>query len=111
MVCPQWQMNTPTRGDSSAVSRSQWYSWRWIKLPRALIYPIALGAEAWARISGREPFVTVDGLKMSAKHMFFTSAKAERELGYRHRPARAAITDAVAWFRATGRLPAPKLLN
>ena len=34
--------------------------------------------------------------------MFFTSAKAERELGYTHRPAREAIADAVAWYRANG---------
>ena len=76
-----------------------------IKLPRALIYPIALGAEAWARVSGREPFVTVDGLKMAAKHMFFTSAKAERDLGYRARPAQQALAEAVAYFRAQGLVP------
>jgi len=76
-----------------------------VKLPRALIYPIALGAEAWARVSGREPFVTVDGLKMAAKHMFFTSAKAERDLGYRARPAQQALAEAVAYFRAQGLVP------
>jgi dihydroflavonol-4-reductase len=31
--------------------------------------------------------------------MFFTSAKAERELGYTARPARLALEDAVRWFR------------
>jgi len=76
-----------------------------VKLPRALIYPIAIGAEAWARVSGKEPFVTVDGLKMAAKHMFFTSAKAERELGYRARPATHALSDAVAYFRSMGWVP------
>ena len=76
-----------------------------VRLPRALIYPIALGAEAWARISGREPFVTVDGLKMAAKHMFFSSAKAERMLGYRARPAIQALADAVAYFRTMGWVP------
>jgi dihydroflavonol-4-reductase len=34
--------------------------------------------------------------------MFFSSAKAERALGYRARPAREALADAVAWFRAAG---------
>ena len=41
---------------------------------------------------------------MSRKKMYFTSAKAERELGYRPRPARAAIADAVAWFKKNGYL-------
>ena len=76
-----------------------------IKLPRQLIYPLAIGAEAWARISGKEPFVTMDGLKMAAKHMYFTSAKAERELGYHARPAQQALVDAVAYFQSLGWVP------
>ncbi len=76
-----------------------------VKLPRRLLYPLAVGAEAWARISGREPFVTVDGLRMAAKHMFFRSDKAERELGYRARPAEQALADAVAYFRTMGWVP------
>ena len=40
-----------------------------------------------ARFTGREPFATVDGLRMAKYKMFFSSAKAERELGYRARPA------------------------
>ncbi len=75
-----------------------------IKLPRAAVYPVALAAEAVARRTGREPFVTVDGLKMSKNLMFFTSAKAERELGYRARPYAEGIKDAIDWFRQAGRL-------
>ncbi len=41
-----------------------------------------------ARVTGREPFTTLDGVRMSRKKMYFSSAKAERELGYRPRPAR-----------------------
>jgi dihydroflavonol-4-reductase len=67
--------------------------------------PIAYAAEAWARLTGgAEPFVTVDGLRMSKKRMFFTSAKAESALGYRARPAEAALADAVDWFREAGYL-------
>ena len=54
--------------------------------------------------TGREPFVTVDGLRMSKKRMFFTAAKAERELGYRARPYAEGIKDAIEWFRQAGRL-------
>jgi len=75
-----------------------------IKLPRRAIYPVAYVAEAVARRSGREPFITVDGLKMSKNLMFFTSAKAERELGYKSRPYAEGIKDAIDWFRRNGRL-------
>jgi len=64
----------------------------------------ANGAELAARVSGRAPLATRDSVRMSRKKMYFTSAKAERELGYRPRPAQQAIADAVAWFRANGYL-------
>jgi len=70
-----------------------------IELPRGLVYPIAYVSELAARFTGKEPRATLDGLRMSRKHMYFSSAKAERELGYRWRPAEAAIGDAMIWFR------------
>jgi len=39
---------------------------------------------------------------MSRKTMYFSSTKAVRELGYKPRPARDAIADAVHWFAARG---------
>jgi dihydroflavonol-4-reductase len=75
-----------------------------LRVPRAPLYPLAYLAEAAARLSGKEPFITVDGLKMSKHKMFFSSTKAERELGYRARPYGLAIADAIAWFRAHGYL-------
>ncbi len=71
-----------------------------VALPRGPLYPLAVAAELAARVTGKEPFLTVDALKMSRHHMFFTSAKAERELGYAARPYREALADAVAWFRS-----------
>ncbi len=47
---------------------------------------------------------TRDGLRMSKKKMFFSSAKAAATLGYTHRPAREALADAVAWLKDSGRL-------
>ena len=75
-----------------------------LRLPRRLIFPIAYGAEASARFTGREPFVTTTGLRLAKDRMFFTSAKAERELGYRARPYIEAIAEATAWFRQHGYL-------
>jgi dihydroflavonol-4-reductase len=74
------------------------------KVPYAAILPIAVGAELMARLTGREPFTTLDGVRMSRKKMYFSSAKAKRELGYTPRPAQEAIADAVAWFEANGYL-------
>ena len=72
-----------------------------VKLPHGLIMPVAHVAEAWARLTrGREPMVTPDAVRMARKWMYFSTAKAEAALGYRPRPARAAIADAVAWFRS-----------
>jgi dihydroflavonol-4-reductase len=72
------------------------------KVPYAVVLPIAAGAELMARVTGREPFTTLDGVRMSRKKMYFSSAKALRELGYVPRPAHEAITDAIAWFDANG---------
>ncbi len=73
-----------------------------VNLPRTPLYPLAWAAEAVAQITGKEPMLTRDSLKMASHHMFFTSAKAERELGYTARPYRQALADALAWFRAEG---------
>jgi dihydroflavonol-4-reductase len=70
-----------------------------IRLPHWFVYPIAVAAEGWASVTRREPRVTLDGVRMSTKHMYFSSRKAERELGYRWRDPRLAIAAAVDWFK------------
>lgn len=75
-----------------------------LSLPRAPLYPIAAGAEIIARLTRREPMLTVDALKMSKHKMFFSSAKAKEELGYTVRPWRLAMADAVNWFKVSGYL-------
>ena len=75
-----------------------------IKIPRGAVIPLAYVTEAIASVTGKEPMLTRDGLKMSKNKMFFSSAKAERELGYRARPYSEGIRDAIAWFRQAGYL-------
>ncbi len=77
---------------------------RRVRLPVGALQPVALGAEAFARVTGRTPIVTRDMLQMAKKLMYFSSAKARAELGYAPRPAREAVRDAVAWFREAGML-------
>jgi dihydroflavonol-4-reductase len=75
-----------------------------IALPRGPLFPLAWAAEAVAQITGREPFLTADALRMAGHHMYFTSTKAEAELGYSARPYVSALADALAWFGAAGML-------
>lgn len=77
-----------------------------LRLPHGMVVPIAHLAELWVKLrgSGGEPFVTVDGLKMARKRMYFSSAKAERDLGYTPRAPELAIRDAFDWFATNGYL-------
>jgi len=74
-----------------------------IRLPHNAVLPMAWVAQEIARISGAaQPIMTVDGVRMAKKHMFYASTKAEHDLGYTHRPATQALQDAVGWFRSHG---------
>ena len=73
-----------------------------IRLREQWIWPAAWFMEGLARVTGIPPLVTRDHLRMARKKMFYSSAKAIAELGYAPRPARQAVQDAVAWFRANG---------
>jgi dihydroflavonol-4-reductase len=73
-----------------------------LRLPHWAVYPIAAVGEAVALVTKREPRATLDGVRMAKKHMYFSSAKAERELGYSARPPEHAIADAIDWFKSHG---------
>ena len=74
-----------------------------ISLPRTPLFPFAYLSEVIARLrGGTEPMLTVDGLRMSKKRMYFSSAKAQKMLGYVTRPATEALRDAVEWFTSNG---------
>jgi dihydroflavonol-4-reductase len=75
-----------------------------IRLPYGAVLPMAYIAEGFAKITGRSGRLTLEGVRMSRKLMFFSSAKAMRELGYSWRAPVLAFEDAIRWFRDTGRL-------
>jgi dihydroflavonol-4-reductase len=75
-----------------------------LRLPRAPLYPLAAVAEMIAAVTGREPLLTRDGLRMARRRMFFSSAKAERELHYVARPWAEGLRDAIDWFQGAGYL-------
>jgi dihydroflavonol-4-reductase len=68
-----------------------------VALAGAVFYEMVMG-----RLLGREPRATIDEVRMSRKMMFVSSAKAERELGWRVIPVDEALRRSVEWFRANG---------
>jgi dihydroflavonol-4-reductase len=73
-----------------------------VKLPVAPLVPVAWVMERIAGVTGRTPIMTPEILKMARKKMFFSSAKASRELGYKPRPAAEAVAGALEYFTARG---------
>jgi len=58
--------------------------------------------EAVARVTGAPPRVPLTAVRMAKKRMYFSPAKAVRELGLPQTDVRDALRDAVEWFRAHG---------
>lgn len=75
-----------------------------VRIPRGPLFPLAWVNEQVARVTGKDPFLTLDSLRMAAHDMYYSSAKAEAELGYRARPYREALAEAIAWFEGAGML-------
>ena len=75
-----------------------------LRLPRAPLVPLAHIAEALARLTGKPPPFSRDELRMAAQPMYFSSAKAMKELDYAYRAPQLAISDAVRWFEQNGYL-------
>ena len=74
-----------------------------IKLPYLFAFAAGVIDEAVTGILlRREPRATVDTVRMGKKKMFASSAKAERELGWKIVPVDGALRRAVEWFRANG---------
>lgn len=72
------------------------------RVPYALALAAALADEARAQLTGAEPAVPLEGVRMGRLDMYSSSAKAESELGYLPTPIETAIDDAVAWYRDHG---------
>jgi len=74
-----------------------------IKLPYIFAFAAGVVDEAvTGLLLRREPRATVDTVRMGKKKMFASSAKAERELGWKTVPIDSALRRAVEWFRANG---------
>lgn len=73
-----------------------------IRLP---YFPVLIAAhvnEFMSRITGRPPLITLTGVKMARKYMYFDCSKAVRELGLPQAPVEDAIRKAIKWFEDNG---------
>jgi len=77
-----------------------------VQLPHSVALAAGYADEFFSRLTGREPKIPVDGVKMSRHRMFVESDKAERELGYRPGPVEPALERAVRWYAEHGYLVA-----
>src|SRR6202050_9598 len=74
-----------------------------LKLPYFVAYLAGAVDQTFSgRLLGREPRATIETVRMGKKKMWASSAKAERELGWRTVPADDALRRAVEWFRTNG---------
>jgi dihydroflavonol-4-reductase len=74
-----------------------------VKLPYFVAYAAGAVDQAFSgRLLGREPRATVETVRMGKKKMWASSAKAERELGWKTVSADDALRRAVEWFRTNG---------
>jgi len=77
-----------------------------MKVPHAVAMAFAFFDETiTGKIRGKEPRATVEAVRMGRKYMFASSAKAERELGFRVLPIYNALRAALEWFVARGHAP------
>ena len=77
-------------------------TWR---VPYVAALAVGLAGDVQHWVTGKEPLITSNSVRWAYCSTFqFSSAKAERELGYVHGPIEPAIADAIAWFRAHGML-------
>ncbi len=73
-----------------------------LRVPYAVAWLAAAGMEGAARLTRRPPRVPLTAVRMARKRMFFSPAKAVRELGLPQTDAGQALADAVAWFTGHG---------
>jgi len=83
-----------------------------MKVPHAVAMAFAFFDETvTGKLRGNEPRATVEAVRMGKKMMWASSAKAERELGWRVVPVEGALRNAVEWFVANGYAPVPPKMS
>lgn len=75
-----------------------------LTLPAPVVHTLGRLLEATGTVLKRDIRFTEEMAMQACLRVVVSSAKAERELGYRSRPAAVSIADTAAWYRAQGLL-------
>ncbi len=74
-----------------------------LRIPFGLLFVIATGYEAYARVTGRPVLISLASVRLLAREnerSRFNHAKSEKEIGVSFRPFDETLADVVAWFRS-----------
>jgi dihydroflavonol-4-reductase len=69
-----------------------------VRLPYGVAYAAGLASTAWANMTGSEPRVPLDAVRMAKKKMFVSHDKAKRDLGFEPSAVDGALARAIEWF-------------
>jgi len=75
-----------------------------LTLPRGMILPLAYLSEGVSRMTGKEPLIPLEGVRMAQKLMYYDGGKAVRDLGLVSTPVEVAFRDAVRYYAESGYL-------
>ncbi len=73
-----------------------------LKIPHGLALGAAFANAVFSRLIGKEPGITIEGVKIARHRMFVDCARAQRELGFHAGPVAEALERAVRWYEANG---------
>jgi dihydroflavonol-4-reductase len=79
----------------------------WLKIPHGLALAVAYASTAFSRLTGREPGIPVEGVKIARHLMYVDCARARRELGFKPGPVAGALERAVRWYETNGYVKGP----
>ena len=73
-----------------------------LKIPHGLALSAAYASTIFSRMIGKEPGITIEGVKIAQHMMFVDCTRAQKELGFKAGPVSAALDRAVRWYEANG---------
>ncbi len=84
----------------------------WLQVPYLVALAFAHTSEIWARyVTGKSPMATVTGVRLTCQPFVFDASRTTDALGWRPRPVRESLADAIRWCVAEGLCPEPPALR
>jgi len=80
-----------------------------LRLPHAVAYAAACATTVFARLTGGEPSIPIESVRISRHRMFVDCSRAPRELGFAPGPVAAALERAVRWYEKNGYVAAGRM--